>query len=382
MHAYRSPWMNDELDMLRKTARRFFEEEVAPFTDRWFENGRIDRAVWRRAGDLGLLCIGIPEEYGGHGGNFAHEAVVIEEQARVADTALPYVPGSAGGPYMLLKNGTREQTLKWMPKLVSGEHFIAVCVTEPGGGSDVKAIRSTARREGDEYVINGSKTFVTMGSQADLAIVCARTGAKGKEGLSMFMVEVAKSPGFKLGRRLKKVGQHGIDTHEVFLEELRVPAENLLGGVEGKAFAGAMSGFHKERLVIALSSIATAERAVELTVDYAKQREMFEQTLWDFQNTRIKLAECMTEARIGRVFIDNLIVRVLDGDPLDNATSAMAKWWCSDRQNKIIDECLQFFGGYGYMLDYPIARLFVDARVQKIYGGANEALKGIIAKSY
>ncbi|CAI09333.1 acyl-CoA dehydrogenase family protein [Aromatoleum aromaticum] len=382
MSTYRSPWMNEELEALRTTARRFFETEVAPHYDRWVEQGKIDREVWRKAGELGLLCIGIPEEYGGHGGTFAHEVVVMEEQARVADTALPYVPGSAGGPYMLMKNGTPEQTRKWMPKLVSGEHFIAVCVTEPGGGSDVANVRTTARRDGNEYVINGSKTFVTMGSQADLAIVCARTGGPGKDGLSMFMVEVRDCPGFHLGRRLKKVGQHAIDTHEVFLEDLRVPVENLLGGVEGKAFGGAMSGFDRERLVIALTSIATAERAIELTVDYAKERKMFGQTLWGFQNTRIKLAECMTEAKIGRVFIDTLIMKVLNGEPVDSADSAMAKWWCSEKQNRIIDECLQFFGGYGYMMEYPIARLFVDARVQKIYGGANEALKGIIAKAY
>ncbi|MDP3668798.1 MAG: acyl-CoA dehydrogenase family protein [Telluria sp.] len=381
MQPYRSPWMNEELESLRTTARRFFENEVAAHNERWMKNGKIDRSVWRKAGELGLLCIGIPEEFGGHGGTFAQEVVVIEEQARVADTAFPYVPGSCGGPYMLMKNGTREQVLKWMPKLVSGEHFIAVCVTEPDGGSDVKGIRSSARREGDEYVINGSKTFVTMGSQADLAIICARTGGPGKDGLSMFMVETRSSPGFQLGRRLEKVGQHAIDTHEVFLDNLRVPVENLLGGIEGKAFAGAMTGFHRERLVIAASSIATAERAVELAVEYAKQRKMFGQTLWDFQNTRFKLAECATEARIGRVFLDSLICRVLSDDPIDDATAAMAKWWCSEKQNRIIDECLQFFGGYGYMMEYPIARLFVDARIQKIYGGANEALKGIIAKS-
>lgn len=381
MQPYRSPWMTDELEALRTTARRFFEEYVAPYEKQRRDEGKINRDVWRKAGELGLLCIGIPEEYGGHGGTFAHEVVVMEEQARIADTSFPYVPGSVGVPYMLMKNATREQTLEWMPRLVSGETVLALCVTEPDAGSDVKNIRSTAVRKGDEYVINGSKTFITMGSQADMAIVAARTGGPGKEGLSMFMVDTRNSPGFKVGRRLDKVGQHAIDTHEVFFDDLRVPAGNLLGGEEGKAFSGAMSGFHRERLAIALTAVATAERAVELAIEHAKQRRMFGQTLWHFQNTRYRLAECMTEARIGRVFIDNLISRVLEGDPLDNATSAMAKWWCSQKQCQIIDECLQFFGGYGYMLEYPIARLFVDARVQKIYGGANEALKGIIAKS-
>lgn len=381
MMLYRSPWMNDELDNLRTTARRFFEKEVAPHAERWRQQGKFDRDVWRKAGDLGLLCISIPEEFGGHGGNFAHEVVMMEEQAQVADTSFPFVPGCLGGPYAPMNNGTREQAMKWLPKVASGEHFLSFCCSEPSGGSDVKAIRTTAKRVGDEYVINGSKTFITLASQADLAAVVARTGGPGKDGLSMFMVETRSSPGFKLGRRLEKVGQRGVDTHEVFFEDLRVPAENLLGGVEGKAFSGAMSVFDQERLVIAVCAVATAERAVELAVEYTRERKMFGQTEWDFQNTRIKLAECATEARIGRVFIDNLICRVLAGDPIDSATSAMAKVWCSEMQCRVIDQCLQFFGGYGYMMEYPIAQLYVDARVQRIYGGANEALKGIIAKS-
>lgn len=380
MPPYQSPWMTPELESFRTTVRRFFAEFVEPFQKQRRDAGHIDRAVWRQAGELGLLAIGIPEEYGGHGGSFAHEVIVMEEQARIADTSFPYVPGSVGVPYMLMKNATREQTLKWMPRLVSGETVLALCVTEPSAGSDVKNIRSTAVRQGDHYVINGSKTFITMGSQADMAIICARTGGAGKDGLSMFMVHT-NSPGFKVGRRLDKVGQSAIDTHEVFFDDLRVPAENLLGGEEGKAFSGAMSGFHRERLAIALTAVATAEVAVEQAVAYAKQRSMFGQTLWHFQNTRYKLAECATEARVARIFIDNLICRVQAGDPLDNATSAMAKMWCTQKQCEIIDECLQFFGGNGYMLDYPIGRLYADARVQKIYGGASEALKGIIAKA-
>ena len=379
MKPYRSPWMNEELDAMRVTARRFFEKEVAPYAEKWRRQGKIDREVWRKAGELGLLCIGISEEHGGRGGTFAHEVVMIEEQARVADTAFPFVPGSCGGPYGLLRSGSDEQVKRWMPKLTSGEHFIAACITEPSGGSDVRSLRATARREGNEYVINGSKTFITMASQADLAMVMARDSETNE--LTSFMVEVAKSPGFKLGRRLEKVGQHGIDTHEVFLEDLRVPAENALRGRDKGFAAGEITGFNRERVVIACSAIATAERAVELAVEYTKQRKMFGQTEWDFQNTRIKLAECATEARIGRVFIDYLICRILAGEVIDGAESAMAKTWCSEKQNRIIDECLQFFGGYGYMMEYPIAQLFVDARVQKIYGGANEALKGVIAKA-
>lgn len=380
MIPYRSPWMNEELDALRVTARRFFEKEVAPHSERWRKQGHIDRSVWLKAGELGFLCLKVPKEFGGLGLTFAHEAVIIEEQARIADTAFPYVPGSCGGPNQLVKHGTPEQIAKWLPKILTGEHIICACITEPGGGSDIRNLKTTAKRVGDEYIINGSKTFITMGSQADVAMVIARTGGPGE--FSSFMVDIRSSPGFKVGRRLDKVGQHGIDTHEVFLEDLRVPAENLVGGVEGTKFAGReIKGFANERLVISTSAVATAERAVELAVEYTKNRKMFNQTEWDFQNTRFKLADCATEARVGRVFVDQLIMRVLNGEEIDNATAAMAKTWCTEMQNRVIDQCLQFFGGNGYMLDYPIARLYVDARVQRIYGGANEPLRGIIARA-
>ncbi len=381
MQTYKSPWVNEELDMLRETARRFFEREVAPHAERWRKNKIIDREVWLKAGELGLLCASVPLEYGGGGGTFAHEAVIMEEQVRVVDTAFGFVPGSVGGPHLLLNSATHEQALKWMPKLATGEHVIAVCATEPGAGSDVKTIRTTARREGDEYVINGSKTFVTLGKQADCAVVAARTGGPGAKGISLFYVDTRNSPGFQVGRNLEKIGQASLDNCEVFLDDLRVPAENLIGGVEGGDFSNLMKVFTRERLAIALTAIASAERAIELTIDYTKQREMFNQTLFDFQNTRFKLAECVTEARIGRVFVDSLISRLLDGEELDSTVTAMAKWWSSQKQCDIIDQCLQFFGGYGYMMEYPIAQLYVDARVQKIYGGSNEVLKDLISRS-
>ena len=380
MQSYTSPWMNEELQLLRQTARRFFEKEVAPHAEKWKQNKIIDRDVWLRAGELGLLCASGPQECGGGGGSFALEAVIMEEQVRIVDTAFGFVPGSVGGAHLLLHSATREQGLKWMPKLATGEHVIAVCATEPGAGSDVKTIRTTARRDGDHYVINGSKTFVTLARQADLAVVAARTGGEGAKGISLFLVET-RWPGFNIGRNLEKIGQSSLDNCEVFLEDLREPAEHLLGGVEGNAMANQMKVFTRERLAIALTAIASAERAIELTIDYTKQRQMFGQTVFDFQNTRFKLAECLTDANIGRVYIDNLIVKMVKGEDIDATTSAMAKWWSSQKQCEIIDTCLQFFGGYGYMLEYPIARLYVDARVQKIYGGSNEVLKEIIART-
>ncbi len=381
MRGYKSPWMNEELEQLRDMARRFFEKEVVAHAAKWRANKMIDREVWLKAGELGLLCMSLPEEYGGGGCTFAHEAVVMEEQCRAVDTAFGFVPGSLGGPHMLYYAANEAQRKKWLPKLATGENVIAFCATEPGAGSDVKTIRTTAQREGDEYVINGSKTFVTLGNQADLAVVIARTGGPGAKGLSAFLVETRTSPGFKVARNLEKIGQSSLDNCEVFLEDLRVPAENLLGGEEGRAFGNLMKLFTQERLGIALTSIATAERAIELAIDYTKQREMFNQKLFDFQNTRFKLAECATEAHIGRVFVDSLISRYVAGEELDPTTSAMAKWWCAEKQGQIIDQCLQFFGGYGYMLEYPIAQLFVDARVQRIYGGSTETMKDLIART-
>ncbi|MDQ0503611.1 acyl-CoA dehydrogenase family protein [Xanthobacter agilis] len=377
---YTSPWMNEELALVRETARRFFETEVAPYADKWKKNKIIDREVWLKAGELGLLCASVPTEYGGGGGTFAHEAVIMEEQVRVVDTAFGFVPGSVGGPHLLLHSATHEQRLKWMPKLATGAYVVAVCATEPGAGSDVKTIRTTARRDGDSYVINGSKTFVTLGRQADIAVIAARTGGEGAKGLSLFLAHTSW-PGFNVGRNLEKIGQGSLDNCEVFLEDLRVPAENLLGGVEGNAFGNLMKVFTRERLAISLTAVASAERAIALAVDYTKQREMFNQTLFGFQNTRFRLAECLTEARIARTFVDQLILKLVGGEEVDPATSAMAKWWCSQKQCEIVDACLQFFGGYGYMLEYPIAQLYVDARVQKIYGGSNETLKEIIART-
>ena len=378
---YRSPWMTEELDMLRTTARRFFETEVMPHAARWRQQKYIDKSVWLKAGELGLLGVSFPEEYGGHGGTYAHDVVIMEEQARACDTAFGYVPGAFGAPMTLLLTGTDEQVKRWLPSIVRGEKLLAFCATEPDAGTDIKMLRTTARRERDGYVINGSKMFITHGMRSELAIVAARTGGPGAKGISLFMIEKENTQGWRVGKVLDKIGQHGLDTCEIFMDDIHVPADNLLGGVEGNGFGKMMDSFVKERLTIAVTSIATAERAIELTLEHVKQRKMFEKTLWDFQNTKFKLAECVSAARVGRVFIDSLIQRLVAGvDSPSAEEAAMAKVWCSEQQWKIIDECLQLFGGYGYMQEYPIAQLLMDARIQRLYGGSNEALKDVIAR--
>lgn len=380
---YRSPWMTEELDMLRETARRFFEQEVAPHAEKFRRQHEVDRSVWRKAGDLGLLCMSIPEQYGGQGASFAHEVVMIEEQARICDTTFGFIPGALNGPAFFHGTATHEQLLRWMPDIAAGRSILCVCITEPDAGTDVKAMRTTARRDGDSYVLNGNKIFITLGRQADLALVAARTGepGSGAKGISLFMVETAKTPGFKVNKVLEKIGQNALNTAEIFLEDARVPAENLIGGVEGRGFFQLMDVFTRERLSIGLVGIACAERAIELTVEHAKNRKMLGQTLWDFQNTKFTLVESLTEARVGRVFLDTIVKDLVDGKPLQPNDALMAKWWGSEKQCQIIDRCLQLFGGYGYVCEYPIAQLYMDARVARIYGGSNETLKDLIARS-
>jgi len=380
---YRSPWMTDELDMLRTTARRFFEDEVAPRAAKFRAQHHIDRDVWQRAGDLGLLCMSIPEQYGGQGATFAHEVVVMEEQARICDTTFGFIPGAVNGPAFFFETANEEQRKRWMPDIASGRKMLSVCITEPDAGTDVKAMRTTARKEGNGYVLNGNKIFITHGQQAELSLVAARTGGAGSgaKGISLFMVEREKTDGFRINKVLEKVGQNGLDTCEIFLDNVYVPAENLIGGAEGRGFGQLMDVFVRERLSIGVVGITCAERAIELTVEHAKNRKMLGQTLWDFQNSRFTLAECLTEARIGRIFIDKLVADLVEGRPLDPNDAMMAKWWGSEKQCQIIDRCLQLFGGYGYMTEYPIAQLYMDARVARIYGGSNETLKDLIARS-
>ncbi len=379
MTTYRSTWLDDDLDALRGLARSFCEKEIKPNIDKFVDQHHVDRDLWNTAGDLGLLCMSIPEEFGGGGGTFAHEAVLIEEQARVGDTSWGQSVHSGIVAHYLNEYGTDAQKRQWLPKMASGEVVAAIAMTEPGTGSDLQAVKTKALRDGDEYVVNGSKTFITNGAQADLVIVVAKTDpAEAASGISLLLVE-ADRPGFKRGRLLDKLGQQGQDTSELAFDDVRIPTSNLLGTQEGQGFVQLMQQLPQERLIIAVGGVAGIEEALAQTVRYTKDRHAFGKPIFAFQNTKFKLAEVATEARIARVFVDDCISRHLRGE-LDIPTVAMAKWWVTERSMAALDECLQLHGGYGYMTEYPIARAWADNRVQKIYAGTNEIMKEIIAR--
>jgi acyl-CoA dehydrogenase len=380
MTNYESPWMNDELRMYRKTVREFLQEEFLPRQAKWREQHRPDAEAWKQAGQTGLLLPDVPEEYGGGGGSFAHQAVVTEE---LAQAGLHFGCGIQSiVSHYILQYGSEEQKREWLPALAHGELVGAIAMTEPSAGSDLQAIKTTARRDGGDYVLNGSKTFITNGSHASLVCVAAKTDPKaaGFRGLSMIVVETKDLAGYRVGSSLEKVGMHEVDTCELFFDDVRVPSTNLLGTAEGAGFSQMMEQLRYERLMIGVGAVATSERAVALTIKYAKERKAFGQTLIEFQNTRFKLAQCKTEAHIGRVFIDNCIARFIAGQ-LDPVTAAMAKYWLTECQCRIVDECLQLHGGYGYMTEYPIARMWTDSRVQRIYAGSNEILEELIGWS-
>ncbi len=379
MPAYRSPWMDDDLDDLRGLAREFFQREAVPHLENWTQNHQVDRDFWRKAGQAGLLCLSIPEEYGGGGGHFGHEAVVFEEQGYIGDSSFGNgVHSGIVAPY-LLAYGTEAQKKRWLPKMATGEMVGAIAMTEPGAGSDLQALKTTAVREGDEYVINGSKTFITNGTHADLIIVVARTGGEGAKGLSLIVVETEGQEGFQRGRVLDKLGLRGQDTRELFFDDMRVPAENMLGEEEGQGFVQLMQQLPQERLTIAVGCIAATEFVLRETVSYVKERRAFGQAIAEFQNTRFELAECVTEGLAARTLVDMCVSKAIAGD-LDAVSASQAKYLASDKQNEIIDRCLQLFGGYGFMLEYPVARAYADARVQRIYGGTNEIMKVLIAR--
>ena len=375
----------EELDLFREQTRRLIAREFVPQREKWLENRKVDREAWRVAGAAGLLCASMPTEYGGAGGDFRHEAIIAEELAKAGliDFAIP-LHNSIIVPYVL-HYGSEEQKRTWMPKLASGERVSAICMTEPGTGSDLQAVKTTARRDGNHYVINGQKTFISSGQNADLIVVVAKTDpTKGAKGTSLIVVEpdeVAKdSGGFRRGRNLHKIGQKASDTSELFFDDVRVPAANLLGREEGQGFIQLMQQLPQERLVIAIQAIAAIEAAMAHTIAYVKERKAFGKNLLDFQNTRFKLAECATEAKVGRAFVDDCIAKHVDGK-LDAATASMAKMWLSERCCEVADTCLQLHGGYGYMFEYPIARIWTDARVGRIYGGTNEIMRELIARS-
>ncbi len=380
LSAYESRWVNDEVRMFRTTVRQFVQKEFVPAQERWREQRGSDAAAWAAAGQAGILLPDVPETYGGGGGTFAHEAVVLEELA-LAGVHFGSVIQSVVAHYVLAY-GSEEQKRKWLPPMARGELVGAIAMTEPAAGSDLEGIQTTARREGGCYVINGSKTFITNGGQAGLVCVVAKTDptVRGVKGISLVMVETDGLPGYRVGRPLDKVGMHAQDTCELFFDDVRVPAANLLGPTEGKGFSQLMDRLAYERLGVAVSAVAVAERAVAVTKSYVKERCAFGKPLLAFQNTRFKLAECQTATHVGRVFVDNCIERFLAGQ-LDDTTAAMAKYWLTDWQSRVVDECLQLHGGYGYMAEYPIARMWTDSRVQRIYAGSNEIMKELIACS-
>lgn len=380
MALHRSPWMDEDLDALADLARKFFEKECAPNEDRWGRQHHVDREVWNRAGELGLLCMSIPEEYGGGGGTFAHEAVVLTEQVRGLAPSLGNPVHSGIVAHYLNAYGTEEQKRNWLPKMASGEVVGAIAMTEPGTGSDLQGIKTKAVKDGDDYVINGAKTFITNGFLADLVIVAVKTGeGKGADTVSLILVETERE-GFRRGRNLEKIGQHGQDTCELFFDNVRVPQANLLGTAEGIGFIQLMQQLPQERLILAVIAAAAIEKTVEVTLTYTKEREAFGKPVFAFQNTQFTLAECDTIKTIAWSFTDDCVNKHLRGE-LDVPTAAKAKWWLTEQQCKVADECLQLFGGYGYMAEYPISRMYADARIQKIYGGTNEIMKLIIGRT-
>ncbi|MDQ2749915.1 MAG: acyl-CoA dehydrogenase family protein [Actinomycetota bacterium] len=380
MPAARPAWSDDDIEAFRELARRFFDKECAPHEDRWCEQQHVDREVWRKAGEIGLLCPSIPTEYGGGGGTFAHEAVMAEEQVRAAAPSLGTTVHSTIVAHYLNSYGTTAQKERWLPRLASGELVGAIAMTEPGTGSDLQSIKATAIKDGDSYVVDGSKTFISNGLLAELVIVVVKTDpANTAAGISLVVVETEGTEGFARGRVLKKIGQHGQDTAELFFSGVRVPATNLIGEVEGQGFIQLMQQLPQERLVLAVGAVAAIEAAVTATIKYTKEREAFGRPVFNFQNTKFKLAEAATTAKIGRVFVDDCVVKHLAGE-LDIPTASMAKWWLTEQQCQVADECLQLFGGYGYMAEYPISKMFTDSRIQKIYGGTNEIMKEIISR--
>ena len=380
MNPYRSAWITPDHELFRDNVRRFIETEMVPHRDRWIEQGWPEPAVWQQAGAVGMLCPDVPAQYGGGDGDVGFDVITYEELQRACIASFGNGIQSIVAHY-LMRYGTEEQRLRWLPRMATGEIITAIAMTEPGTGSDLQAVTTRAIRDGDEYVVNGSKTFITNGYNANLICVVCKTDAQARaKGISLLMVEVEGLAGFRRNKPLKKLGMKGQDTCELFFDDARVPVGNILGGVEGQGFFQLMAQLPHERLIIAVSAVAAIEAALEQTIDYTKQRRAFGQALIEFQNTKFKLAELKTEARIARVFVDDCIHKLGLGE-LDNETASMAKWWCSQKQFETAHECLQLHGGYGYMLEYPIAHYFADSRVQMIYGGSNEIMKELIGRS-
>ena len=372
----------EDIRMFEDSVIRFFDQHApTERVEKWRKDKVVERAMWTEAAEAGLLGLSTPEEYGGMGGDYRHEVVLMEQLGlKGVDGFGASLHNAIVMPY-IVHYGTEEQKKRWLPRMASGELISAIAMTEPGAGSDLQGIKTTAKKSGNGYVINGSKTFITNGQTANLICVVAKTDpTQGAKGTSLLFVETDEVEGFERGRNLKKLGQDAQDTSELFFNDVKIPADNLLGNEEGKGFIQLMGQLPQERLNIAVQGIAAIERALELTIAYVKERKAFGKAILDFQNTQFTLAECKTEATVARVFVNHCIGVHLQGKP-DAATASMAKYWVSDLENKIIDRCLQLFGGYGFMDEYPISRMYRDSRIQRIYGGTNEIMKILIART-
>ncbi len=377
---YSSPWMDADLELFRDAVARFIEAEMVPNDAKWREQHHVGPEIWRKAGEMGFLCTDIAALHGGAGGDFRHETILYEELSRRGLTGFGLGVHSICAHY-LVNHGTDDQRRRFLPRLARGELIGAIGMTEPAAGSDLQGLKTRAVRDGDDYVVNGSKIFITNGYLAGLiALVVKTRPGEGAKGTSILMVETKDLAGFRVGRILDKMGLKAQDTAELFFEDVRVPAANLLGGVEGQGFYQLMADLPYERLLIAVGALGAMEGALAETLRYVKDRKAFGRSIAEFQNTKFKLAEIATKTRVARVFVDDCIARQVNG-ALDTVTASMAKYWVTDVQGEVIDECVQLHGGYGYMNEYLVCRMYTDARVKRIYGGTNEIMKEVISRA-
>ncbi|USA38481.1 acyl-CoA dehydrogenase family protein [Pelagerythrobacter marinus] len=373
---------DEEIAVFRDAVGKFFEQHApAKRVESWRENGQVDREFWQEAGAAGILGMTVPEEYGGHGGDFRHDLVVLDQQAaKEVDGFASSLHNVIILPY-IVRHGTEEQKKRWLPRLVSGELISAIAMTEPGVGSDLQNVATTAVKDGNGYRINGAKTFISSGQLANFIVVVAKTDPNERaKGISLMCLETEGAEGFRRGKKLDKVGMDAADTSELFFDDVFVPADNVLGGQEGRGFYQLMGELPQERLVIAVGAMSTIEKALDTTVEYVKQRKAFGQTIWDFQNTQFVLADLKARGTAAKVFLNDCIAKLLRGE-LDVTTASIAKYWLTELQGEVVDKCLQLHGGWGYINEYPIAKMFRDSRVTRIFGGSNEIMKMLIARS-